>query len=90
MQGLHFEAIPEGTGTRLVQTAFFTPTGFVGWLYRYGINPVHSRIFSDLISAVAREAVSGAGGAMNRMPGLASGSWRSYRFAGRIPSSCTG
>ena len=53
---LQFEAIPEGGGTRLVQTAFFAPTGFLGWLYWYGIYPVHGMIFSDLVDAVAKDA----------------------------------
>lgn len=56
---LQFEAIPEGRGTRLVQTAFFAPTGFLGWLYWYGIYPVHSRIFSHLVKAIARDAEVG-------------------------------
>jgi uncharacterized protein YbjT (DUF2867 family) len=55
---LQFEAIPEGDGTRLVQTAFFAPTGFLGWLYWYGIYPMHAKIFSDLVDAVAADAVS--------------------------------
>ncbi len=53
---LQFEAIPEGEQTRIVQTAFFAPTGFLGWLYWYGIYPVHSLIFSDLVDAVASDA----------------------------------
>lgn len=53
---LQFEAIPEGERTRLVQTAFFAPTGFLGWLYWYGIYPVHGLIFSDLVNAVAKDA----------------------------------
>lgn len=53
---LQFEAIPEGGGTRLVQTAYFAPTGFAGWAYWYGIYPFHARIFSDLVKAVARDA----------------------------------
>ena len=53
---LQFEAIPEEQGTRLVQTAFFAPTGFLGWLYWYGIYPVHARIFSDLVRAIAQDA----------------------------------
>jgi uncharacterized protein YbjT (DUF2867 family) len=53
---LQFEAIPEGDGTRLVQTAYFAPTGFSGWAYWYGIYPLHSLIFSDLVDAVARDA----------------------------------
>jgi len=53
---LQFEAIPEEGGTRLVQTAFFAPTGFFGWLYWYGIYPFHALIFSDMVKAVARDA----------------------------------
>lgn len=53
---LQFEAIPEGSRTRLVQTAFFAPTGFLGWLYWYGIYPIHAKIFSDLVDAVAADA----------------------------------
>lgn len=54
---LQFEAIPEDGGTRLVQTAFFAPTGFFGWLYWYGIYPMHAKIFSDLVDAIARDAL---------------------------------
>jgi uncharacterized protein YbjT (DUF2867 family) len=53
---LQFEAVPEGTRTRLVQTAFFAPTGFIGWLYWYGIYPLHAHIFSDLVDAIAEDA----------------------------------
>jgi uncharacterized protein YbjT (DUF2867 family) len=56
---LQFEAIPEGSRTRLVQTAYFTPTGFFGWLYWYGIYVVHALIFSRLVSAIARDAEQG-------------------------------
>jgi hypothetical protein len=59
---LQFEAIPEGNQTRLVQTAFFAPTGFFGWLYWYGIYPFDARIFSDLVSAIAKDALSPLGG----------------------------
>jgi len=55
---LQFEAIPEGSRTRLVQTAFFAPTGFLGWLYWYGIYPLHAKIFSDLVNALAQDAIS--------------------------------
>ncbi len=58
---LQFEAIPEENGTRLVQTAFFAPTGFFGWLYWYGIYPAHAKIFSDMVDAVARDAVEMVG-----------------------------
>lgn len=54
---LQFEAVPAGDQTRLVQTAFFVPTGFLGWLYWYGIYPVHAKIFSDMARAIASDAV---------------------------------
>jgi len=54
---LQFESIAEGGGTRLIQTAFFAPTGFLGWAYWYGIYPLHARIFSDMVDAIARDAV---------------------------------
>jgi uncharacterized protein YbjT (DUF2867 family) len=74
---LQFEAIPEGDGTRLVQTAFFAPTGFLGWLYWYGIYPVHSMIFSDLVEAVARDASSAAddSSAMSTRPSSSQSHW---------------
>jgi uncharacterized protein YbjT (DUF2867 family) len=59
---LQFEAIPEGDRTRLVQTAFFAPTGFFGWLYWYGIYPLHAVIFSDMVDALARDALEMAVG----------------------------
>jgi uncharacterized protein YbjT (DUF2867 family) len=60
---LQFEAIPEGDRTRLVQTAFFAPMGFFGWLYWYGIYPIHSKIFSDLVQAIAGDAMAPSGAA---------------------------
>ncbi|MGB1841184.1 MAG: SDR family oxidoreductase [Longimicrobiales bacterium] len=53
---LQFEAVAEKGGTRLIQTAFFAPTGFWGWAYWYGIYPFHALIFSDMVEAVARDA----------------------------------
>jgi uncharacterized protein YbjT (DUF2867 family) len=58
---LQFEAIPEDGGTRLVQTAFFAPTGFLGWLYWWALYPIHALIFSDMVDALARDAVASSG-----------------------------
>jgi uncharacterized protein YbjT (DUF2867 family) len=55
---LQWEALPEGTGTRLVQTALFAPSGLFGILYWYALFPVHAFIFSDLVAAVAALAES--------------------------------
>jgi uncharacterized protein YbjT (DUF2867 family) len=57
---LQFEAVPEEGKTRLIQTAFFVPVGFLGWLYWYGIYPLHSVIFSDMVDAIATDAVGAA------------------------------
>ena len=53
---LQWEAVPEGQGTRLVQTAMFTPNGLPGFLYWYALYPLHHLIFSGLVKAVARDA----------------------------------
>lgn len=54
---LQWEAIPEEEGTRLVQSAFFAASGLLGTLYWYALVPAHRYIFSDLIDAVARDAL---------------------------------
>jgi uncharacterized protein YbjT (DUF2867 family) len=62
---LQFEALPHERGTRLVQTAYFAPRGLPGLAYWYALLPVHSRIFSGMIAALAAEAgrpASPAGG----------------------------
>jgi hypothetical protein len=57
---LQFEAHPLESGrTRLVQTAFFTPKGFIGFLYWYLLYPIHGVIFSGLIRKLKRMAESG-------------------------------
>lgn len=53
---LQWEAVPEADGTRLVQTAAFSPIGLSGAIYWYGLYPLHSRIFSDLVRAIGRAA----------------------------------
>jgi hypothetical protein len=54
---LQWEAVPEGPRTRLVQTALFAPRGFWGAAYWYSSFPIHRFIFSDMVDAVAREAL---------------------------------
>ncbi|MEZ5064191.1 MAG: DUF2867 domain-containing protein [bacterium] len=57
---LQWEARPEEGRTRLVQTAIFAPRGLPGALYWYGVYPVHAKIFSDLVRAIAEDAERGA------------------------------
>ncbi len=53
---LQFEAQPRGSGSLLVQTAFFAPHGLAGHLYWYGLYPVHALIFRNLVRRVADRA----------------------------------
>ncbi|HQV28519.1 MAG TPA: SDR family oxidoreductase [Thermoflexales bacterium] len=55
---LQFQVTPREDGqTLLSQTAFFAPKGLFGWLYWYGLYPLHGLIFSGLIDQIARRAV---------------------------------
>jgi uncharacterized protein YbjT (DUF2867 family) len=56
---LQFEAVPEGDATRLVQSAFFMPSGLFGVLYWYALYPAHRVIFNDLVDAIAADAEAG-------------------------------
>lgn len=55
---IQWEAVPEEGGTRLVQTALFAARGFAGTLYWNALYPIHRWIFSDLVRAVGRRAVT--------------------------------
>ncbi len=55
---LEWRAIPEGTGTRLVQDALFAPTGLWGVIYWKSVYPAHRLIFNGMIRAIASEAES--------------------------------
>ncbi|MEP7356266.1 MAG: SDR family oxidoreductase [Anaerolineales bacterium] len=56
---LQFKATSHGADqTLLSQTAFFAPKGLFGWLYWYGLYPVHGLIFSGLIDRIARRAAA--------------------------------
>jgi hypothetical protein len=54
---LQWQAVPDGDGTRLVQTALFAPVGLAGALYWNLLYPAHRLIFSGLVRAIAREAM---------------------------------
>jgi uncharacterized protein YbjT (DUF2867 family) len=59
---LEWATLPEGDGTRLVQTASFAPRGLGGMLYWYLLYPVHRAIFSALVGAVGQRASGAARG----------------------------
>ncbi len=54
---LEFEAQPQPDGsTRLLQTAFYAPRGFLGHVYWHSLVPFHAFIFSGLIDQIVRHA----------------------------------
>jgi hypothetical protein len=55
---LQFLAVPEGSGTRLIQSALFAPRGLLGLLYWYAMYPAHLFIFGDMARKVAALARS--------------------------------
>ncbi len=57
---LEWRAVPDDRGTLLVQTAYFEPKGLLGFSYWWSLYPIHRRIFSDLVSAIAERAEAGA------------------------------
>jgi uncharacterized protein YbjT (DUF2867 family) len=53
---LQFLLVPEGNGTRLIQSALFAPRGLFGLLYWYAMYPAHRLIFPEMVRAIARTA----------------------------------
>jgi uncharacterized protein YbjT (DUF2867 family) len=51
---LQFHVRPHALGSELVQTALFAPRGLSGWLYWYGLYPIHALIFSRMVRAIGR------------------------------------
>ncbi len=58
---LQFMVKPEGTGSRLEQTAFFEPHGLLGLLYWYASLPFHFFVFPVLVRALKRRAEAAVG-----------------------------
>jgi uncharacterized protein YbjT (DUF2867 family) len=57
---LQFDVEPVAKyGSLFVQTAYFAPKGLGGFLYWYVLYPVHSLVFSGMVAAIAKQAVSG-------------------------------
>lgn len=57
---LQYEVVPEGTGSRLIQTAFFEPKGVPGLAYWYLLYPAHAAIFRGMVRVLAERAAGGA------------------------------
>lgn len=52
---LQYECVDEDGGTRLIQTAFFEPTGFAGLAYWNSLYPVHRIIFRAMVRNIGRD-----------------------------------
>jgi uncharacterized protein YbjT (DUF2867 family) len=57
---LQYEVIPRGSGSQILQTAFFEPKGLPGLLYWYVLYAAHAVIFRGTVRALARRAATGA------------------------------
>ena len=55
---LEFEVTPHQTGSEIRQTALFDPAGLWGRVYWYILYPLHQLIFSGMLRAIARRAVT--------------------------------
>ena len=54
---LQFEVEPDGSGSRVRQTAEFDPRGFLGLAYWYALYPLHHFVFERLLQGIAFLAV---------------------------------
>ena len=54
---LEFDVAPEGSGTRLTQTARFLPRGLAGLAYWYAVLPCHGFVFDRMIRGIRRAAL---------------------------------
>ncbi len=54
---LQFEVKPEKNNTsHFIQTTFFAPKGLFGFMYWYGLSPMHSMMFSGLLKKIKESA----------------------------------
>ncbi|CRX37590.1 NAD-dependent epimerase/dehydratase [Estrella lausannensis] len=51
---LSFQLVENGTGTYLVQTALFQPSGILGYLYWYSLYPIHCFLFQKMAKAIGK------------------------------------
>lgn len=57
---LQFDVEPEGTGSRIRQTATYDPVGLSGTFYWYLLYPVHKLVFAGMLRNIVRVAERGA------------------------------
>jgi uncharacterized protein YbjT (DUF2867 family) len=65
---LEFVVLPRADGSMLVQTARFTPHGPAGYLYWYGLYPIHGLVFRGMAAAIVRRAERGAAQSPEALP----------------------
>jgi uncharacterized protein YbjT (DUF2867 family) len=53
---LDFAVVPNGSDSRVCQTAVFDPIGLAGLLYWYLLVPIHAVVFQSMLNAIARNA----------------------------------
>jgi uncharacterized protein YbjT (DUF2867 family) len=53
---LEFMVMPRDIGSQLRLTAFFEPRGLFGYLYWYGVSPLHNAVFGGMINAIVKAA----------------------------------
>jgi uncharacterized protein YbjT (DUF2867 family) len=54
---LQFEVVPNDRGgSKFIQSAYFAPKGLAGFLYWYLLYPIHSVMFSGMISSINQQA----------------------------------
>jgi hypothetical protein len=53
---LEFVVLPRGDRSVLVQTACLAPHGWGGYLYWYGLYPIHALVFRGMLAAIVRRA----------------------------------
>lgn len=53
---LQFEVEPDGSGSRIIQTAMYDPVGLFGLIYWYAIWPLHEAIFRGMLRRIALKA----------------------------------
>lgn len=53
---LEFVVLPRGACSVLVQTARLAPRGRSGYLYWYGLYPIHALVFRGMLAAIVRRA----------------------------------
>jgi hypothetical protein len=62
---LQFEVLPDSESrTKLIQTAFYASKGLAGFLYWYGLYPIHALIFSGMIRKLAEQSEATATSAL--------------------------